>query len=59
MCEHRLYQADYFIRKYGFSLNDIIVDTSGNLRLDKDPKELWVERHPEFSPVRLNRADKE
>lgn len=59
MREHRLYQVDYLIRKYGFSLNDIIVDTSGNLRLDKDPKELWAERHPEFFPVRLNRADKE
>ena len=40
MREHRLYQADYLIRRYGFSSDDIILDRSGNLRLDKDPKEI-------------------
>ncbi len=59
MREHRLYQVDYLIRKYGFSIGDIILDKSGNLELDKDPKEVWADRHPEFYPVRINRADKE
>jgi len=59
MREHRLYQADYLIRKYGFDSKDIILDKSGNLRLDKDPKEIWAESHPEFYPVRLNTSNKE
>src|SRR3990172_3774551 len=57
--EHRLYQADYLIRRYGFAKNDILLDNSGNLRLDKDPKEVWADTHPEHYPVRVNRADRE
>ena len=59
MREHRLYQTDFLIRKYGFKSDDIIFDQNGNLRLDKDPKELWSERHPEVYPVRINKADRE
>ena len=57
--EHRLYQADFLIRRYGFAKNDILLDNSGNLRLDKDPKEVWADTHPEHYPVRVNRADRE
>ncbi len=56
--EHRLYQVDFLIRRYGFRYGDIVLDDTGNLKLDKDPKEQWVERHPEFYPVRINTADK-
>jgi len=59
MREHRLYQADFLIRKYGFTENDIIPDEYGNLRLDKDPKEVWADNHPEYYPVRINTSDKE
>ncbi len=59
MREHRLYQTEFLIRKYGFSRDDILFDHEGNLRLDKDPKEVWAERHPEFFPVRINSSDKE
>jgi predicted DNA-binding helix-hairpin-helix protein len=59
MREHRLYQADFLIRKYGFSEKDIIPDKCGNLRLDKDPKEVWADNHPEYYPVRINKSDKE
>ncbi len=59
MREHRLYQVDFLIRKYGFESGDILMDTSGNLRLDKDPKELWVTSHPELYPVKINTADRE
>lgn len=58
MREHRLYQTDFLIRKYGFKNDDIIFDANGNLVLDKDPKELWAERNPEFYPVKVNKADK-
>ncbi len=57
--EHRLYQVDFLLRKYGFQKNEIIYEASGNLSLEKDPKQLWAERHPEFFPVRINSADRE
>lgn len=59
MREHRLYQADFLIRRYGFTGKDIPLDEHGNLRLDKDPKEVWAESHPEYYPVRINRAGRE
>jgi predicted DNA-binding helix-hairpin-helix protein len=57
--EHRLYQADFLLRKYGFGREDILFDESGNLRLDKDPKEVWADGHPEYYPVRINTSDRE
>lgn len=59
MREHRLYQVDFLIRRYGFTGEDIILDKAGNLRMDKDPKEVWAESHPEFYPVRVNTSDRE
>jgi predicted DNA-binding helix-hairpin-helix protein len=59
MREHRLYQTDFLMRKYGFIKNEIPLDKSGNLRLDRDPKQVWADTHPEFYPVRINSADKE
>lgn len=56
--EHRLYQADFLLRKYGFAGTDIPFDPSGNLRLDVDPKEHWVNLHPERFPVNVNSADR-
>ena len=57
--EHRLYQTEFLIRKYGFERDDIIFDKEGNLKLDKDPKEAWADSHPEFFPMRLGTADRE
>ena len=59
MREHRLYQVDFLIRRYGFNNDDILIDKSGNLRLDKDPKEVWADCHPEYYPVRINTSDRE
>ncbi len=56
--EHRLYQTDFLIRKYGFTDNEIPFDQGGNLSLNADPKEIWAERHPEFFPLDINRADR-
>jgi predicted DNA-binding helix-hairpin-helix protein len=58
MREHRLYQADFLIRKYGFQKEDIMLDRNGNLSMDKDPKQIWADSHPEFFPVRINTSDK-
>ncbi|HET6515475.1 MAG TPA: radical SAM protein [Thermodesulfovibrionales bacterium] len=57
--EHRLYQVDFLSRRYGFRREDILFDRSGNLRLDKDPKEVWAESHPDYYPVRLNTSDRD
>lgn len=57
--EHRLYQVDFLMRKYGFHDGEIPFDANGQLPLDKDPKEAWAQLHPEFFPVNINRADRQ
>lgn len=56
--EHRLYQADFLLRKYGFSEKDIIFDNSGRLFYDRDPKLVWAENNPGFFPINVNKAEK-
>ena len=58
MREHRLYQVDFLLRKYGFTESDIDFGQDGNLSLTTDPKEIWAQRHPEFFPVNVNQASK-
>lgn len=53
--EHRLYQADWLMRKYGFKPEEIPLGHDGNLSLKTDPKEMWAELHPEFFPVNINK----
>lgn len=57
--EHRLYQVDFLMRKYGFRDNEIPFDEQNRLPLDKDPKEAWAQLHPEHFPVDVNRADRQ
>ena len=57
--EHRLYQVDFLLRKYGFSEDEIPYDAQGNLSLATDPKEAWALAHPEIFPLDINRADRE
>jgi predicted DNA-binding helix-hairpin-helix protein len=57
--EHRLYQVDWLIRKYGFKADEIPVDPAGNLSLAIDPKEMWAKLHPEFFPVNINKDEKQ
>jgi predicted DNA-binding helix-hairpin-helix protein len=59
MREHRLYQVDFLMRKYGFTDDDILYDERGYLSLEIDPKEGWAARHPEFFPVPVNKASRE
>lgn len=56
--EHRLYQADWLMRKYGFRAEEIPVGQGGDLSLETDPKEMWAKAHPEFFPVNINNDDK-
>ncbi len=57
MREHRLYQADFLIRRYGFSTEEILFDEENNLSLNLDPKLTWALVHPEKFPVEINTAD--
>jgi len=59
MREHRLYQVDFLLRKYGFSREEIPFEDDGNLSLKSDPKSIWAHQHPGFFPVGINKADQE
>ena len=52
MREHRLYQSDFLLRKYGFSLDEFVFERAGHLSLTVDPKERWAQEHPEAFPGR-------
>jgi putative DNA modification/repair radical SAM protein len=56
--EHRLYQADWLMRFYGFRAPELTTDQQPNLDLRIDPKLAWALRHREAFPVDLNRAPK-
>lgn len=55
--ENRLYQADWLMRFYHFTADEIIDDTNPNLDLEVDPKLSWALRHPEMFPVDVNTAE--
>jgi predicted DNA-binding helix-hairpin-helix protein len=57
--EHRLYQADFLFRKYGFRFDEIPFSKDGMLPLEKDPKLLWAENNLHFFPINVNKAEKE
>ncbi len=61
MREHRLYQADWLLRFYGYSPDEVTstAEHSGMLPLDIDPKLAWALGHRERFPVDVNRAPKE
>lgn len=57
--EHRLYQADWLLRFYGFTADEILDESNPNLDPLLDPKVAWAVRHPEFFPVEINKASLE
>jgi putative DNA modification/repair radical SAM protein len=56
--EHRLYQADWLLRFYGFESSEIC-DDGEDLELEVDPKAMWALRNMHLFPVEINSADKE
>jgi putative DNA modification/repair radical SAM protein len=56
--EHRLYQADWLLRFYGFSVEEIVAEADHNLSLEHDPKLAWALAHREQFPVDVNRASR-
>jgi putative DNA modification/repair radical SAM protein len=57
--EHRLYQADWLMRFYGFEAGEIASGGNGMLSLEVDPKLAWALAHPDRFPVDVNRAPRE
>jgi putative DNA modification/repair radical SAM protein len=56
MREHRLYQADFLLRSYGYSAGELL-QGPGHLALDIDPKLAWALEHRDIFPLDLNRAE--
>ena len=57
--EHRLYQADWLLRFYGFRAEELLEPDRPDFDARLDPKCSWALRHPDFFPVEVNRADYE
>ncbi|QDV12373.1 hypothetical protein CA51_22560 [Rosistilla oblonga] len=57
--EHRLYQADWLIRFYGFDANEIVAEADQNLSLDIDPKLAWALANRHYFPVDVNKSSRE
>jgi putative DNA modification/repair radical SAM protein len=57
--EHRLYQADWLLRFYGFDSNELFVRADDMLDLDIDPKLAWALEHRERFPIDINKASRE
>jgi predicted DNA-binding helix-hairpin-helix protein len=55
--EHRLYQSSFLLRDYGFTVEELPFDSSGNLPLERDPKFAWASRELAHAPVEVNTAD--
>ena len=56
--EHRLYQASFLLRDYGFDLEEMPFMQDGNLPLPTDPKLAWAQVNLTERPLEINRAEK-
>lgn len=56
--EHRLYQASFLLRDYGFDLEEMPFTRDGNLPLPTDPKLAWAQMNLIERPLEINRAEK-
>ena len=54
--EHRLYQADWLLRYYHFSADEILTDAHPDFDLQLDPKACWALRHLDLFPIEVNKA---
>jgi predicted DNA-binding helix-hairpin-helix protein len=55
--EHRLYQASYLLRDYGFSLEEMPFEADGRLPTTTDPKIAWAQKNLSENPIEVNRAE--
>ena len=54
--EHRIYQADWLLRFYGFSVSELFNSREENLDPDLDPKVTWALRNLDKFPIEINKA---
>ncbi len=57
--EHRLYQASFLLRDYGWKVEDLPFLSDGNMELGMDPKRAWAERYLREAPVDIMKASRE
>ena len=57
--EHRLYQASFLLRDYGYDVEDFVFNATGNLPLKEDPKLAWARLHLSEAPLDVNFADEQ
>jgi predicted DNA-binding helix-hairpin-helix protein len=57
--EHRLYQASFLLRDYGWNVEDLPFMSDGNMQLELDPKKAWAELHLRYSPIDVMKANRE
>jgi predicted DNA-binding helix-hairpin-helix protein len=57
--EHRLYQASFLLRDYGFDLEEMPFAPDGNLPLPTDPKLAWAQQNLRERPLEINRAGRQ
>jgi predicted DNA-binding helix-hairpin-helix protein len=55
--EHRLYQASFLLRDYGFDLEELPFESDGRLPTQTDPKLAWAQKNLAESPIEVNRAE--
>ena len=58
LSEHRLYQASFLLRDYGFDLEDMPFVQNGNLPLATDPKLAWAQQNLKENPLEVNKAER-
>ncbi|MCI0553096.1 MAG: radical SAM protein, partial [Anaerolineae bacterium] len=56
--EHRLYQASFLLRDYGFDLEEMPFLQNGNLPLPTDPKLAWAQQNLKEKPLEINKAER-
>jgi len=56
--QHRLYQASFLLRDYGFEIEDMPFQQDGQLPLEVDPKQAWARENLSQSPIEINRAER-
>lgn len=57
--EHRLYQASFLLRDYGWKVEDLPFLGDGNMTLETDPKRAWAEMHLRHAPIDIMKASRQ
>ena len=57
--QHRLYQASFLLRDYGFGVEDMPFDGGGSLPLEADPKLAWARQNLDQTPLEINKVNRE